>query len=130
MVRDRFGRLDFAVNNAGIGPHGLLSDATEDQLQRAFDVNVKGVFFGIKAAAKAFIDQKTPGSIVNISSVAGASAIQGIGVYTATKHAVNGLTKTAAKEYGEYGIRINAIMPNAIRTPLAEASSKEFIDEL
>lgn len=131
-VRETFGKIDFAVNNAGIGPHSLINDITDDEFDAVMGINLKGVLYGIQSASRAFREQGTPGAIVNTSSVAGVTAIPGIGSYTASKHGINGLTITAAKEYGDDGIRVNAIMPNAIRTPFAESVDNydEFVAAL
>ena len=118
-VRESFGHIDYAVNNAGVGPHNLIGDITDAEFDRTLAVNLKGVLYGMQSAARAFSDQGISGAIVNISSVAGVTAIPGIGSYTASKHAVNGITKVAAREYGEQGVRVNAILPNGIRTSLA-----------
>jgi NAD(P)-dependent dehydrogenase (short-subunit alcohol dehydrogenase family) len=129
-VRTEFGKIDFAVNNAGIGPKAPLAEASDASLDLTISINLKGVFYGIRAAICAFLDQDTPGAIINTSSVAGAAAVRNIGIYGATKHAIIGLTKNAAKEYGNRGIRANALLPNAIRTPLVEDAPAAFIEQI
>lgn len=120
------GKLDFVVNNAGIGPKGTLAESDDRLWDLANDINLKSVFRIMRAAIRVMREQGS-GNILNISSVAGVTGLPTAGVYSATKHAVIGLTKTAAAENGDFGIRVNAILPNAIRSKLLEGSSPEFI---
>jgi NAD(P)-dependent dehydrogenase (short-subunit alcohol dehydrogenase family) len=125
----RFGRLDCAVNNAGIAVHKPLAEVTEEEYDRVLAVNLKGVFLGMRAQITAMV-RGGGGAIVNIASVAGLMAVPLISPYTASKHGIIGLTRNAAMEYGEAGVRVNAVCPNAIRTPLMDASPPEFVAEL
>jgi NAD(P)-dependent dehydrogenase (short-subunit alcohol dehydrogenase family) len=114
-----FGRLDYAFNNAGIpGDNRLLVDQTEENFDRVFAVNVKALFLLLQDELKQMIEQGEGGSIVNTASVGGRLAIPTAGHYVASKHAVLGLTKTAAVECGRYGIRVNAVSPGAVRTEM------------
>jgi NAD(P)-dependent dehydrogenase (short-subunit alcohol dehydrogenase family) len=124
-----FGRLDYAVNNAGIAVHKPMVEVPEEDYDRILDVNLKGVWLGMQAQLRQMAAQGG-GAIVNVSSVAGLTAIRDISAYVASKHGINGLTKSAAMEYGGQGVRVNAVCPNAIRTPLMDASPKEFVDAL
>jgi len=125
----RFGALDCAVNNAGIAVHKPLAEVSEEEYDRVLAVNLKGVFLGMRAQITAMVE-RGGGAIVNIASVAGLMAVPLISPYTASKHGIIGLTRNAAMEYGAAGVRVNAVCPNAIRTPLMDASPPEFVAEL
>jgi len=105
-----FGRLDAMCNVAGIASDGLIADTTEEDLDRAIGINLKGVFFGCQAAVRAMQKQGS-GSIVNVSSTAIDAPARAYGVYAMTKAAVAMLTKTLALEAGRNGIRVNTIAP-------------------
>jgi NAD(P)-dependent dehydrogenase (short-subunit alcohol dehydrogenase family) len=115
----RFGRLDVAFNNAGVEQSGPLAEATVDDYRRTFDVNVLGVVLSMKYEVPAML-RTGGGSIINTSSVLGHIATPGSGLYNASKHAVEGLTKTAALEYAKQGIRVNAVAPAATETEMID----------
>jgi NAD(P)-dependent dehydrogenase (short-subunit alcohol dehydrogenase family) len=123
---EKFGRVDISVNNAGIA-HDLtpLHKLTEDTLHSQFNVNVNGVLFGMKYQIEAMLKQGE-GHVLNISSLAGLGGAPKGGAYAAAKHAVVGLTKTAAVEYARKGVRCNAICPFYSPTAiLGEFASEE-----
>ena len=112
-----YGRLDVAFNNAGVELTGSIVDANEADYRRVFDINVWGVLTSMKHEIPVMLKQGG-GVIINTSSVAGHVGLSGAGVYVASKHAVEGLTKAAALEYAKQGIRVNAVAPAAIETDM------------
>jgi NAD(P)-dependent dehydrogenase (short-subunit alcohol dehydrogenase family) len=123
-VVERFGRLDFAHNNAGIGVHALLADTATEDFDRTIAVNLRGTFLGMKHQIRQLL-RGGGGAIVNTSSNAGLQAVRLLSAYTASKHGIVGLTKNAALEYAEDGIRVNAVCPGAIMTPLMSSQPPE-----
>ncbi len=123
LALDRFGRLDIAVNNAGVA-HEMkkLPDITAEEARHVMDVDFMGVFYAMKyqlpVMEKQFRDTGKGGNIVNVASVAGVAGAPAVSVYSAAKHAVVGLTRSAALEYARRGIRINALCPAFSRTPM------------
>lgn len=120
LARDRFGRLDCAVNNAGIeGRPGLLTGFHADEVQQLWNVNFMGVFFGMKHQIPLLLESGQ-GAIVNVGSSASLRGTPNLAAYSSTKHALVGLTKAAALEFGDAGIRVNIIAPGSFHTPMSE----------
>ena len=116
----RFGRLDVAVNNAGTeGTPGPVTEQTAESYAATFDTNVLGVLLSLKHELRAMQAQGA-GSIVNLSSTMGHRGAPGASLYTASKHAVEGLTKSAALEAAAFGVRVNAVAPGPIDTAMLD----------
>jgi NAD(P)-dependent dehydrogenase (short-subunit alcohol dehydrogenase family) len=126
LAVDTFGKLNIAVNNAGIAGHmGPISDFPIDAWQKVIDINLSGVFYGLKYQIAAIEKTAASGSIINVSSIMGAVATPYAAAYVASKHALLGLTKVAALESSAKGIRVNAVGPAYIETPILSAVSEE-----
>ncbi|GAK40949.1 glucose 1-dehydrogenase [Paenibacillus urinalis] len=121
-----FGRIDFFFNNAGIvQKFSMFDDIEEAEFDRIMSVNVKGCFLGMKYVLKVMKDQGS-GHILNTASTAGIRSEHSAAAYSASKHAVVGLTKSAAMEYVKKGIRVNAICPGGVNTALTQSVAASF----
>ncbi|WP_031514949.1 SDR family NAD(P)-dependent oxidoreductase [Streptomyces sp. NRRL F-5123] len=118
-AEERFGSVDILVNNAGIADTAPLEEWDTARVQRVLDVNLIGVFNGIQAVVPA-MKRAGGGSIVNMGSVGGLQGLPGMSGYVVSKWGVRGLTKAAALELGAYGIRVNAVHPGQIHTPMTQ----------
>lgn len=115
--RKAFGATpDVLVNSAGITYTALLHEQTDEGFDRTFDINFKAPMKGMQVLISALLEEKRGGNIINISSIAGVNGLPTKTAYGVSKAAISHLTKIAAKEYGEKGIRVNAIAPSMIRT--------------
>lgn len=126
---DAYGRIDGFFNNAGIeGRQNLTENFTAEEFDRVVSINLRGVFLGMEAVL-AIMREQGSGYIVNTASVGGIRGVGNQSGYAASKHGVVGLTRNSAVEYGQYGIRINAIAPGAIWTAMVEGSMKQIDPE-
>ena len=131
----QYGKLDIAFNNAGVEQTGPISEFTVDAYEHVFNINVRGVFLSLKHEIE--VMKEKGGSIINTSSIVGHVAMPGASIYIASKHAVEGITKTAALELVEHNIRVNAIAPAAIETEMIDrfagpkgSESRDFLTSL
>jgi 3-oxoacyl-[acyl-carrier protein] reductase len=123
-----FGKVDILVNNAGIAVFKKLQDTSEDEFDRSFDINVKGVFLTLREAA---VHLESGGRIINVSSTVTRLMMPTYGTYSATKSAVEQLTRVFAKEIGSRGITVNSVSPGPTNTQLfTEGKSEETIKRL
>jgi 3alpha(or 20beta)-hydroxysteroid dehydrogenase len=127
VTQETFGRMDVLVNNAGIYLPAAIEQTSYESMMRQIQVNQVGVFLGMQSAI-APLRAAGGGAIVNISSGAGLEGVPGIAAYSATKWAVRGLTRCAAKELAADGIRVNSVHPGLIDTAMLEDNSPEMMD--
>ena len=120
---ERFGTLDAAVNSAGTGTAGPILETATAEFERVIDTNLTGAFRCLRAEARA-MKEAGGGSIVNVSSIAGALTHPWMAPYCVSKAGLDMLTRCAADELGEHGIRVNSVLPGVVRTPMAAALSE------
>jgi len=130
VTRERFGRLDILINNAGITRDGLVIRMKDDDWDRVMEVNLRGAFLMTRAAAKVMVRAKSGGRIINIASTAGTMGNAGQANYSAAKAGLIGLTKAAARELAHWGILVNAVAPGLIETDMAAAIPEEAREAL
>ncbi len=125
-TEQKLGGFDIMINNAGIVQVKPLAEATPEEMDKIFKVNVEGVLWGIQAAAKKFKERKQKGKIINACSIAGHQGFPMLGVYSATKFAVRGLTQAAAQEFASDGITVNAYCPGIVGTDMWVEIDRRF----
>ena len=126
------GRVDVLLNNAGVFLATPLTDTSVEDFRRVMDVNVTGVFLGMRTLARTMIEQRA-GSMINLSSVAGLTGPPFLTAYAASKWAVRGMSKVAAKELAQFGVRVNSLHPGQIDTDMNKhqrEKTPELIDKL
>jgi 3-oxoacyl-[acyl-carrier protein] reductase len=129
-TKERFGRVDVLVNNAGITRDGLLVRMKDEDWDRVMDVNLRGAFLMTRAVTKALVRQKSGGRIINIASTAGAMGNAGQVNYSAAKAGLIGFTKASARELAHWSILVNAVAPGLIETDMAAAIPAEAREAL
>lgn len=125
---DAFGSVDVFINNAGIeGPVAPITEVEPKTVDPVFDINIKGVLYGIQAAANQMMKQETGGKIINACSIAGQEGFEMLSPYTASKFAVKGLTHSAAKELAKHKITVNSYCPGIVGTTMWERIDEEMM---
>lgn len=124
---DQYGSVDVFVNNAGIDQVEPIEDTSPEHLEQIFNVNVFGTVYGTQAAAKQMKKQKNDGKVINACSIAGKTAFELLGAYSATKFAVRGLTQVFAKELAQFDIKVNAYCPGIVGTSIWDRIDKEMV---
>lgn len=128
---DTFGSVDVFINNAGVeGQVAPITHVDPKQVDFTLNVNIKGVLYGIQAAANQMIKQGNGGKIINACSIAGHEGFEMLGVYSATKFAVKGLTHTAAKELAKHKITVNSYCPGIVGTSMWERLDEKMMEHL
>jgi NAD(P)-dependent dehydrogenase (short-subunit alcohol dehydrogenase family) len=122
---DKFGKVDIMVNNAGIGGLGDSLTMTDDVWHKTIEINLSGVFYGIRAAGRVMKEKGIKGSIINMASILGTVGFNGALAYCASKGGVNQLTKTSALELSKLGIRVNSIAPGFIKTKMTQGVQED-----
>lgn len=125
LAVEKFGSLNVVVNNAGVGLTGELATLDDAIWQKVIDINLNGVFYGLRAGAKYMKDNGIKGSIINMASILGHVGFRGASAYCASKGAVNQLTRTSALELAPFGIRVNSIAPGFIKTNMTKGIEED-----
>jgi 3-oxoacyl-[acyl-carrier protein] reductase len=120
----RRGQVDVLVNNAGVARDGVLALFADDDVDQVVDLNLKGTIYVTRAASRVMLAQRS-GSIVNISSIVGLSGYRGLSVYAATKAALDGFTRSLARELGSRGITVNSVAPGYLRTEMSHGLDEQ-----
>jgi 3-oxoacyl-[acyl-carrier protein] reductase len=125
----RRGGVDVLVNNAGVAREGVIALFGDDELDQVVDLNLKGTIYVTRAASRAMLARRS-GGIINVSSVVGLSGYRGLSVYAATKAALDGFTRSLARELGSRGITVNSVAPGYLRTEMSHGLSSEQLHQI
>jgi 3-oxoacyl-[acyl-carrier protein] reductase len=125
----RWGRIDVLVNNAGVARDGVIALFGDEPIDEVVNLNLKGTIYVTRAATRAMLTRRS-GAIVNISSVVGISGYRGLSVYGATKAALDGFTRSLARELGSRGIRVNGVAPGYLRTEMTHGLDEEQLAQI
>jgi 3-oxoacyl-[acyl-carrier protein] reductase len=128
-VIDRWGRIDVLVNNAGVARDGILALVPDEDIDTVVDLNIKGTIYMTRLVSRRML-ARGAGSIVNISSIVGRSGYRGLGVYSATKAALDGFTRAMARELGSRGITVNGVAPGYLRTEMSHGLDEEQLGQI
>ncbi|MDT0202578.1 3-oxoacyl-ACP reductase FabG [Nocardioides sp. AE5] len=125
----QWGRIDVLINNAGVARDGILGTFSDDDIDTVIDLNLKGTLYVTRAVSRRMLARRS-GSIVNISSVVGQSGYRGLSVYSASKAALDGMTRSLARELGSRGITVNAIASGYLRTEMSHGLDEEQLGQI
>jgi 3-oxoacyl-[acyl-carrier protein] reductase len=128
-VVERWGRVDVLINNAGVARDGILGLFSDDDIHAVVDLNLKGTFYVTRQVSRRML-ARNRGTIVNISSIVGRSGYRGLAVYSATKAALDGMTRALARELGSRGITVNGIAPGYLRTEMSHGLDEEQLQQI
>ena len=128
-VMAEWGRIDVLINNAGVARDGILGMATDEDIDVVVDLNIKGTLYMSRLVSRRMLARRS-GTIVNISSIVGRSGYRGLGVYSATKAALDGLTRALARELGSRGITVNGIAPGYLRTEMSHGLDPDQLNQI
>ncbi len=128
-VVEEWGRIDVLVNNAGVARDGILGLFSDDDLDTVIDLNLKGTLYVTRQVSRRMLARRS-GAIVNISSIVGLSGYRGLAVYSATKAALDGLTRALARELGSRGITVNSVAPGYLRTEMSHGLDEDQMQQI
>jgi 3-oxoacyl-[acyl-carrier protein] reductase len=128
-VIEQWGRVDVLINNAGVARDGIHSQFSDDDIDTVVDLNIKGTLYVSRAVSRKMLVKRS-GYIVNISSIVGLSGYRGLATYSATKAALDGLTRALARELGSRGIIVNSVAPGYLRTEMSHGLDEEQLGQI
>jgi 3-oxoacyl-[acyl-carrier protein] reductase len=128
-VADRFGGVDVLVNNAGVARDGVIGLASAEDIDAVIDLNLKATLVVTRAVVRKML-RAGSGRIINVSSIVGLSGYRGLGVYSATKAGLDGLTRSLARELGSRGITVNSVAPGYLRTEMSHGLTEDQLDQI